>query len=431
MAPSRRELSRLGKAAVRYATRGWRVFPLKPRDKVPLTTHGFKDATCDPATVAAWWDATPDANIGFVPGASGLVVIDADGPVGRQSLQSAGLLSEPTLTATTGRPEGGFHLYYRLPEGASVTASDIGRGTTVRCHTGYVVVPPSIHPSGTRYTWDKSFRGIAELPPQALALLDRTEASPPKPATASLPDVILEGEGRNNALTSLGGTMRRRGMTEDSIRAALLAENQTRCVPPLDEREVEGIARSVGRYEPAARVTGTPRAAPVLPFKEASARSAVPMVVNMRDVEPEAVRWLWPGYIPMGKLTVLEGDPGLGKSTLALAIAAAVSRGFALPGGAPSDPAHVILISYEDALADTLRPRLDAAGAAVTRVHAITGMEVTEEVQNLIVRRATSGEIQKTAVAQEMVTMRQDGYLKALTGLTTLDEVNRVAANMA
>lgn len=58
-------------------------------------------------------------------------------------------------------------------------------------------------------------------------------------------------------------------------------------------------------------------------------------------------------------------------------------------------------------------------------------MEVTEEIQNLIVKRATSAEIQKVAIQQGMITMRQDGYLKALTGITTLDEVNRVAANMA
>lgn len=58
-------------------------------------------------------------------------------------------------------------------------------------------------------------------------------------------------------------------------------------------------------------------------------------------------------------------------------------------------------------------------------------MDITEEIQNLIVRRATSAEIQRQAVAAGMITMRQDGYLKALQGLTTLDEVNRVAANMA
>jgi type IV pilus assembly protein PilB len=58
-------------------------------------------------------------------------------------------------------------------------------------------------------------------------------------------------------------------------------------------------------------------------------------------------------------------------------------------------------------------------------------MDVTEEIQNLIIKRATSAEIQKVAVAQGMVTMRQDGYLKALGGLTTMEEVNRVAADTA
>jgi type IV pilus assembly protein PilB len=58
-------------------------------------------------------------------------------------------------------------------------------------------------------------------------------------------------------------------------------------------------------------------------------------------------------------------------------------------------------------------------------------MDVTEEIQNLIVKRATSAEIQRAAIAQGMVTMRQDGYLKSLQGLTTLEEVNRVAADTA
>ena len=58
-------------------------------------------------------------------------------------------------------------------------------------------------------------------------------------------------------------------------------------------------------------------------------------------------------------------------------------------------------------------------------------MDVTEEIQNLIVKRATSAEIQRLAIRQGMITMRQDGYLKALSGVTTLEEVNRVAADTA
>ena len=58
-------------------------------------------------------------------------------------------------------------------------------------------------------------------------------------------------------------------------------------------------------------------------------------------------------------------------------------------------------------------------------------MDVTEEIQTLITKQATSGEIERMAIAQGMVTMRQDGYLKALQGVTTLEEVNRVTADTA
>lgn len=72
-----------------------------------------------------------------------------------------------------------------------------------------------------------------------------------------------------------------------------------------------------------------------------------------------------------------------------------------------------------------------APGGYKGRVGLYEVMDVTEAIQNLIVKRATSAEIQREAIAEGMVTMRQDGYLKALQGLTTLEEVNRVAANMA
>lgn len=94
-------------------------------------------------------------------------------------------------------------------------------------------------------------------------------------------------------------------------------------------------------------------------------------VVCMADVEPEEVTWLWHPYIARGKLTILEGDPGLGKSWLTCALAAAVTRGRGLPGCAPFEAGYVLMLSAEDGLGDTLRPRLDAVGADVRRVHAL------------------------------------------------------------
>ena len=78
--------------------------------------------------------------------------------------------------------------------------------------------------------------------------------------------------------------------------------------------------------------------------------------------EPETVSWLWHPYIARGKLTILEGDPGFGKSWLTCALAAGVSHGRGLPGAEPFEPGNVLMLSAEDGLGDTLRPRLDAVG---------------------------------------------------------------------
>lgn len=90
--------------------------------------------------------------------------------------------------------------------------------------------------------------------------------------------------------------------------------------------------------------------------------------VLLSDVVPKEVEWLWAGRIPLGKITVLEGDPGTGKSTLTLEIAARVSKGEALPGGGPNEPRGVVLWTAEDDLADTVAPRLAAAGADMSRI---------------------------------------------------------------
>ena len=100
--------------------------------------------------------------------------------------------------------------------------------------------------------------------------------------------------------------------------------------------------------------------------------------VCVSDVEPERVSWLWPGRIPFGKLTVLDGDPGTGKSTLTLDLASRVSNGGRMPDGTISEKpgkAGVVLVSAEDGAGDTIRPRLDAAGADVTRVHLLTDVD--------------------------------------------------------
>lgn len=95
----------------------------------------------------------------------------------------------------------------------------------------------------------------------------------------------------------------------------------------------------------------------------------LPLATPVSTIETERVRFYWAGRLAAGKITVIDGDPGLGKSTMTLEIAARISAGEALPGSEPMLPAGVLLLSAEDGEADTIRPRLEAAGADLRRVY--------------------------------------------------------------
>jgi hypothetical protein len=114
-----------------------------------------------------------------------------------------------------------------------------------------------------------------------------------------------------------------------------------------------------------------------LPGRRSGSR---PVLVNLADVVPELVEWLWPWRVAAGKTTLICGDPGLGKSWIALDIAARLSSGRVWPDGSASgEPANVLLLSAEDGLSDTIRPRLDALGANVSRITAVSIVQSASE----------------------------------------------------
>jgi hypothetical protein len=161
---------------------------------------------------------------------------------------------------------------------------------------------------------------------------------------------------------------------------------------PLDE-----MVRYIAEFS----IPWTPHtAAPIFDEtrRAASERSQPgPMLRCFSDIVPKPLRWLWPGRIPLGKLTLLIGDPGLGKSLLTTDIASRVTRGTkevsaataqehqsleaqtpsaSFPDGAPCESGSVIFLSAEDDAADTIRPRLDVAKADVSRVHILEAVRV-------------------------------------------------------
>lgn len=107
---------------------------------------------------------------------------------------------------------------------------------------------------------------------------------------------------------------------------------------------------------------------------ESSRPAAGVNLVSAASINPEPIDWLWEGYLARGKLHILAGAPGTGKTTIAIRMAAIVSSGGKWPDGSRCPPGNVLIWSGEDGVADTLVPRLHAAGADVERCHFISSV---------------------------------------------------------
>ena len=256
------------KAALWYAAKkGWPVLPLhSPVDgacscqhpdctspgKHPLTPNGLTDATMDTGIINAWWRRWPHANAGIVAGPkSGLFILDVDDKNGGMDTIATLPPLPETVVALTGG--GGLHYLFKYPLGKTLhnSAGLLGPGLDTRGDGGYIVTAPSLHISGANYTWEVTCRPdtleLADIPDWMLTKLlehGRTDKQ------AEKVDGLIVNGARDNTLTSMAGTMRRRGFSERAILAALFVENEDRCVPPLDDESVRRIAGSVGRYAP-------------------------------------------------------------------------------------------------------------------------------------------------------------------------------------
>lgn len=239
-------------AALAYARRGWAVLPLNGK-RPYLGTHGLSEATTDVTQIRRWWKRWPDANVGIACSSEhGPIVLDVDGPSGARLVDV--LLLPTTRAAKTG--SGKMHYYFDpledrtpVPRTIKVKRDGLKYDLDVLGDGGYVIAPPSVNPeTGRPYRWANKAR-LASLPRVVLQLVHVSRNGSKAPA-APLPPIVHEGE-RDTLLTSLAGSMRRRGASEDAILAALREENATRVVPPLEDRQLKKIAKSIASKAPA------------------------------------------------------------------------------------------------------------------------------------------------------------------------------------
>ena len=144
-------------------------------------------------------------------------------------------------------------------------------------------------------------------------------------------------------------------------------------------------------------------------------------LISLEDVAVEPVRWLWYPYIPLGKLSIIHGDPAEGKTTLALWIAAACSRGLALPGGENNEPLTVLYQTAEDGLGDTIKPRLLESQAALQKIYTI---DETDFPLSMLDHRI--GEAIEKTHAQLMILDPMQAYLGEKVDMNRANEVRTV-----
>lgn len=286
-------------AAKHYAAMGWRVFPLQPGQKLPRKdTRGVLDATTSTAQIDAWWKQNPNYNIGIACGPTAkppgidtpgfLYVLDVDPRHGGDKVliqlqERHGRLPD-TVTVSTGG--GGYQFYYAGVPGLRNTANVIGKqfgcadangraitGIDTRGEGGYVVAPPSLHPSGAYYQFYKDKTPEDFIRPAATGLVGLCLT----PLPLWIQNAVTSGEavatgaggrpvaqhdrfrelftkgaregGRNDALARMAGYFFRSKI--DPLMAAdiLWSWNQERIAPPLGREEFERTLNSVAKKE--------------------------------------------------------------------------------------------------------------------------------------------------------------------------------------
>jgi len=392
-------------AALRYANMGLPVFPIRENDKRPNTKHGFYNATKDPQQLTDWFaPGTHILNMAACPDDFGCFVVDVDGKEGAASwsdIQVRHLFFRPGLAIQT--PSGGWHYWFRGQLPSSVRK--VAPGIDVRGIGGYVLLPPSMIDSREYKIISGSFDTITEAPPEFYEWLqakyerdfeafEKRDTSLPLNADHALASahqyitrlikrgIVPEDGNRNAHATQVYIKLHRLGVDPDSARVlyerfyteANGARPDVEPCPKIEnliDRIWNGKGKELFGSEcppTASEMFGDP--------SDVLARINSPIKLrNGATVKKRKVEWYWKGWLAKGKIHLLAGEPGTGKSTLALKLLATVSRGALWPDNTQAPRGRILIWSGEDSIEDTLLPRFEAMGGDLSMVEFIDRVE--------------------------------------------------------
>jgi hypothetical protein len=332
-----------------YLSKGFSVIPVKRGTKRPALASWkeFQERYATDEELTSWFGNGSHNSIGIVTGViSGIAVVDFDSAEAIEFAKSHNFPPTPLV-----RTAKGYHAYYRHSPGVrNFQKRDDLPGVDMRGDGGFVVAPPSIHASGHLYHWVEG-KGIDDLPLAKLPSIILAKRPEDKASLRSLYEGTEKGS-RNDSLTRLAGSWVSDGLSFAECLEMANAWN-SKNNPPLPGKEIERTVKSI--------------------FERHHSK-AMPGLVRLDTVTPEKVQWLWYPYIPLGKITLIDGDPGNGKSLFAIDLIARVTSGLPMPDGYRGVQGGAVILALEDGLADTIVPRLEAAGGNKSKVVALQGI---------------------------------------------------------
>lgn len=336
-----------------YIDSGWSILPVKPDEKRPYMTNWLQYTRTRPGKqlVSNWFNNLSGAGVGLVTGKiSGVVVLDVENwcPTPVDEL----LKKYPTnMVARSGG--GGVHLFYSYPQNVGRITNRVGifEGADLRADGGFLVLPPTLHPSGNRYEWIK--RGIPGAFPMAfLDLESRSPTSNEGWITEALRGVS-EG-GRNDTCARLAGYFFKKGLNSDIVEALLMEWNEKND-PPLPVSEVRTTIKSIERSH-----AGAERQFTSVDFKDdrnethsdttnTSTFGVMKLTDYVKGYGGAGVSWLVDEWLPDASITFLVSPPESYKTWMLLDLAVSVSAGVPFLGKyRVNSPGPTLIIQQED-----------------------------------------------------------------------------------
>jgi hypothetical protein len=362
----------------------WYVTPINPSTKKPFFKWGQpENRSNDPKVIREWYDKL-HCVFAVLAGYSGVSILDVDKKFIDGDEKVKGFETVPD-TFTVRSPGGGYHFYFQEVPGCPTVAGEVAKGIDLRggCYNGrnggYALAPYSVNSKGGEYTvvkdiepciapdWLLQWITDYHKPDIGKAIpkesIDYTATILKATEWVRLRDKPVSNEGKmHHALYVTCVKLAKDFSLPEAIGRFLVEQWNRRAEPYLDAAEVQQ------------QYTSAMNAKSVSEGCWAVSKELPTFSDRVWDtVTPEAVTWLWQGKIPIGKLTIIAGDPGSGKTRVVSDVIARVTKGMEMPDSSPGvGPWNVLVMNAEDGLADTLVPCLTAMNADLSRIRSIT-----------------------------------------------------------